>query len=65
MALWKAIFVDEDRWRSKVYDKVAMGWLRLVGSLKVHVLMYGSCRERWGAGVEYHVQEFNEPHAPS
>ena len=21
--------------------------------------------ERWGAGVEYHFQEFNEPHAPS
>jgi len=22
-------------------------------------------RERWGAGVEYHFQEFNEPYAPS
>ena len=21
--------------------------------------------ERWGAGVEYHFQEFNEPYAPS
>jgi len=21
-------------------------------------------RERWGAGVEYHFQEFNEPYAP-
>jgi len=24
-----------------------------------------SKRERWGAGVEYHFQEFNEPYAPS
>ena len=23
------------------------------------------CNERWGAGVEYHFQEFNEPYAPS
>ena len=22
-------------------------------------------RERWGAGVEYQFQEFNEPYAPS
>ena len=22
-------------------------------------------KERWGAGVEYHFQEFNEPYAPS
>ena len=21
--------------------------------------------ERWGAGVQYHFQEFNEPYAPS
>ena len=21
--------------------------------------------ERWGAGVEYHFQEFNEPYVPS
>jgi len=21
--------------------------------------------ERWGAGVEYHFQEFNQPYAPS
>ena len=24
-----------------------------------------TCLERWGAGVEYHFQEFNEPYAPS
>jgi len=24
-----------------------------------------SNEERWGAGVEYHFQEFNEPYAPS
>ena len=24
-----------------------------------------TCGERWGAGVEYHFQEFNEPYAPS
>ena len=26
---------------------------------------YMAIQERWGAGVEYHFQEFNEPYAPS
>jgi len=25
----------------------------------------GEWDERWGAGVEYYFQEFNEPYAPS
>ena len=33
------------------------------GCLLVHVDEV--CDERWGAGVEYHFQEFNEPYAPS
>jgi len=30
-----------------------------------HVVGTHCCTERWGAGVEYHFQEFNEPYAPS
>jgi len=29
-----------------------------------HLQRMGAC-ERWGAGVEYHFQEFNEPYASS
>jgi len=32
---------------------------------KSYILAHHCYQERWGAGVEYHFQEFNELHAPS
>jgi len=30
-----------------------------------YIIAHAGTSERWGAGVEYHFQEFNEPYAPS
>ena len=42
---------------------------QITGSNTVTVQQLGAaiymCVERWGAGVEYHFQESNEPYAPS
>jgi len=40
---------------------------RLIGCLDSQVTFNQTAtnNERWGAGVEYHFQEFNEPYAPS
>jgi len=32
---------------------------------KTYCFSVNVIHERWGAGVEYHFQEFNEPYAPS
>jgi len=31
----------------------------------IHIPCDVTCTEKWGAGVEYLFQEFNEPYAPS
>jgi len=51
-------------WQCVAVPKCHCKWDRL--QLFTQVIESLVCREeRWGAGVEYRFQEFNEPYAPS
>ena len=46
-------------------DTLSVDVVQMMQKSKVQFLQMSALYERWGAGVEYHFQEFNEPYAPS